>query len=198
MKRTIIFLFWALFLLVAACSSFRQKSLSSSDPESARQVYEIRQGTQKYLDIERARADGYLRTSGYIPNMGYQFANPKFFSTDGKYDLRRPPILLYDEREGNWELIGVGFGVGMDKNPKQVLPFRQAEYLKRASACHYTDGTTIPSDSIDGCPKEHPLTHTPMEWWHGNIWVMSAWVWYPNPNGVFSLYNPLLQIPIAP
>lgn len=190
-----LFLVSVLSLPFTGCSLFRQRPPVSADPESARQVYEIRQATEKYLDIERAQADGYFRASGYTPNMGYQFAHPKFFSG---FDLRRPPILLYDEHNGKWDLMGVVFVVGTDKNPKSALPFRGAEYLKRPMACQYTDGATLPSEKEEACPKEHPLTHAPLGLWRPDLWIMSAWVWYPNPNGVFSLYNPLLQASVGP
>ena len=187
-----IALLLALTLSLEGCSRFRRRPILSGDSRSAEQVYEIRQATRKYLDVERAEAEGYFRASGYIPNMGYQFANPRFFL---EFDLQRPPILLYDEHDGRWELTGAVFVVPYDKNPKSELPFKEAQYLKSPGACRYRDGTTLPGQNENGCPTEHPTTHAPLGLWHPDLWIMSAWVWYPNPNGVFSLYNPLLQAP---
>jgi hypothetical protein len=146
--------------------------------------------TEKYRDIEKAQADGYFRFTGYIPNMGYQFANPKLFSG---FDLRQPPILIYDERDGRYELTGVMFISGIDRSPGSVLPFKGAEFMKHPMMCHYQDGTNLNLEKAEHCPQEHPLTKAPLAFWHPDLWMMSAWVWYPNPNGLFSLYNPLLN-----
>lgn len=180
------------FVLIAGgCSFFGRRQASPADPQTARQVHEVRQATERYRDVQRAEADGYFRSSGYIPSVGYQFANPKFFSS---FDIRRPPILLYDERDGKMELTGVGFLTPFDKNPKSLLPFRNAEYMKHPAECHYKDGTVVDKAKEAECPKAHPITEAALGLWHPDLWVMSAWVWYPNPNGLFSLNNPLLNL----
>lgn len=178
-----------LTVLLAGCSSFGKRS-QTAGADAGRQVYEIRLATEKYRDIEKARADGYFRFTGYIPNLGYQLANPKLFSG---FDPRRPPILIYDEREGRWELIGVAFVAPIDRNPGKSLPFKEAEFMKHPTMCHYEDGTNLSASKEEQCPREHTLTKSPLVFWHPDLWVMSAWVWYPNPNGLFALYNPLLN-----
>lgn len=177
--------------LLGGCSSFRgRSSVPGVSPEAARQVYDIRMATEKYRDIEKAQADGYFRFTGYIPNIGYQFANPKLFSG---FDLKRPPILIYDERDGRYELTGVVFIAPINKSPGKVLPFKEAEFMKHPMMCHYQDGTNLNLEKEEQCPQEHPLTQSALVFWHPELWMMSAWVWYPNPNGLFSLYNPLLN-----
>jgi hypothetical protein len=193
MKKTVFIWITAggfLILLMGGCGFFSKRTLSA-DPESARQVNEIRLATEKYRDIDRAQADGYFRASGYIPNLGYQYANPKLFS---KFELQRPPILLYDDRDGQWDLTGVAYVAPFDKNPKTFLPFKKAEYKKQPMICRYLDGTSLEAPNMEACPKEHPITHAALGLWHPDIWIMSAWVWYPNPNGLFSLFNPLLTL----
>lgn len=184
-------LLFLLVFLLGGCALFGGRpSMPEVSQESARQVYEIRLATEKYRDIEKAEADGYFRFTGYIPNMGYQFANPKRFSG---FDLRRPPILIYDERDGRFDLTGVMFVGGLDRSPGSVLPFKGAEFMKHPMMCHYQDGTNLNLERAEQCPQEHPLTQAPLVFWHPDLWMMSAWVWYPNPNGLFSLYNPLLN-----
>ncbi|MFY9269287.1 MAG: hypothetical protein WAO55_06000, partial [Candidatus Manganitrophaceae bacterium] len=122
---------------------------------------------------------------------GYQFANPKRFS---RVDLRQPPILLYDEKEGRWDLTGVMFVAPFDQNPTKILSFEGAEYLKHPRMCHYQDGTNLNIEKEESCPAEHPITKEPLIFWHPDLWIMSAWVWYPNPNGLFALDNPLLRL----
>ncbi|MFQ5781040.1 MAG: hypothetical protein ACE5HN_09695, partial [Nitrospiria bacterium] len=59
--------------------------------------------------------------------------------------------------------------------------------------CRYQDGTGLFSKTSEACPKENPQTRSPLGFWHPDLWVMTAWVWYPNPNGLFSLFNPLIN-----
>ena len=179
-----------LAFLLGGCSSFGRHSMPGVSPETGRQVYEIRLATEKYRDLDKAQADGYFRFTGYVPNMGYQYANPKLFSG---FNLRQPPILNYDERDGRFELTGVMFISAIDRSPGSVLPFKGAEFMKHPMMCHYQDGTNLNLEKQEQCPAEHPLTKAALVFWHPDLWMMSAWIWYPNPNGLFSLYNPLLN-----
>jgi hypothetical protein len=180
-------------LFLIACTSFSKPN--PSDLGTAHQLFEIRQGTDRYLNIERARNDGYFKASGYIPHQGYQFINPRYLSF---FDLRRPPILLYDEHNGQWQLLGVMFTVPRTDNPARVLPFKHAEFLAHEAMCHYQDGTVIPAKEPEDCPKRQPLTQAEFGVWHPDLWLVSVWAWTPNPNGLFSLFNPLLEPPGRP
>jgi len=180
-------------LALASCASFSKPN--PADSETAWQIFEIRQGTYPYLNIERAKADGYFKASGYIPQQGYQFYNPRYLNF---FDLRRPPILLYSEHDGRWQLLGAMFAVPRESNPTRALPFKRAEFLKHPSMCHYQDGTTLPAKSADACLKEHPLTKAELQLWHPELWLGTVWAWMPNPNGLFALFNPILEPPQRP
>src|SRR2546428_9335433 len=75
-------------------------------------VAEVRQATARYLDIERARADGFVQISGMEPRHGYHFARVDAGAaivtalSGGGLDLTRPPMLLYVERGRVWQLAG--------------------------------------------------------------------------------------------
>src|SRR5690349_7980230 len=60
-----------------------------------------RQATAKYaMNLARAKKDGYRILTRMIPNMGYHFVNP---SVKG-FDIRKPPILVYEHRGNTWQL----------------------------------------------------------------------------------------------
>src|SRR5262245_65441637 len=68
-------------------------------------VAEVRQHTARYLDIARAREDGFVQISGMEPRHGYHFLNASspllsavHDAVSGDIDLARPPMLLYVER----------------------------------------------------------------------------------------------------
>src|SRR6476646_8841498 len=60
-----------------------------------------RQATAKYaMNLALAKKDGYRILTRMIPNMGYHFVNP---SVKG-FDVRKPPILVYEHRGSTWQL----------------------------------------------------------------------------------------------
>ena len=182
-----------LLLALSACYSFPKPN--PDDAETAWQIFEVRQGTFAYLKVERAKDDGYAKGSGYIPRQGYQYYNPRYLSV---FDLRHPPILLYDERDGRWQLLGAMYAVPRSSDPTRAIPFKRAEFLQHDAMCHYEDGTIILGKSPESCPKEHPLTRAAFEMWHPDLWLVAVWAWTPNSNGVFALFNPYLQAPVRP
>jgi hypothetical protein len=65
---------------------------SAQPDELSQQFNGVRAVTRKYRDLETARDDGYADISGYVPSMGFHFANevPPFGT-----DLDDPGVLVY-------------------------------------------------------------------------------------------------------
>ena len=53
------------------------------------------------------------------------------------------------------------------------------------------DGTYVPSETQDACPKTSPQTGAAFNFWHPLLITMHVWLWYPNPSGLFASTNPL-------
>lgn len=110
MKRVFVFATALLFASPAFTTiSAAPTAKKVSVPEvsvSAKLVARIRKATAKYLDVEKAEADGYIRISGMVPNMGYHFRNPKIRG----FDLEKPNLLLYIKQDGKFKLAGVEWG----------------------------------------------------------------------------------------
>ena len=73
------------------------RTAAGSGPESTlvKQLALARLATAKYAsDLQRAQADGYGIITKMIPNMGYHYMNP----TVKGFDVRKPPILVYEHR----------------------------------------------------------------------------------------------------
>jgi hypothetical protein len=51
----------------------------------------------------------------------------------------------------------------------------------------------VPSQSQDSCPKTAPGSGATFNFWHPNLTTMHAWLWYPNPTGIFASTNPLVR-----
>ncbi len=159
---------------------------------------EIRLATERYNDIDLARADGYVQTTNVVQNMGAHFNNYER-TIDGRLVLSEPEILMYDrDEDGAWRLIGVSF----------VLPYQLAGNTHPtgftgpldnwhmhyalctgaavASAAETDDGGFIQSGTTTaaGCAERG-----------GSFvdqygWMIHAWVHDDNPLGVFSMWNP--------
>jgi len=156
---------------------------------------EVRQATARYLDIERARADGFVQLSGMEPRHGYHFARVDAGSLlvaalgGGGLDLARPPMLLYVERAGVWQLAGVEYALPARPSTN---PFPGAEWHQHEASCHYRDFRELPGARASGCPPTHPESGAPFVQWHPTLAVVHVWAWYPNPDGPFAPENAYL------
>lgn len=150
------------------------------------QVALARMATAKYVsDLERAKADGYVIITKMIPNMGYHFLNPKVKG----FNVRKPAILVYEHQGTRWQLGAVEW-VYTAKPAKPPLP--GATFGTFGAACHYVDGTFVPSETQDACAKTSPQTGAKFAFWHPLLYTMHVWLWYPNPSGLFASLNPLV------
>jgi hypothetical protein len=156
---------------------------------------EVRQATVRYLDIERAKADGFVQVSGMEPRHGYHFARADAGSligaalAGGQLDLARPPMLIYVERGGAWQLAGVEYA--LPARPA-TNPFPGAEWHEHEASCHYRDFRERPGRRAAECPPTHPLSREPFVLWHPAFAVVHVWAWYPNPDGPFAATNAYL------
>ncbi|HLW60893.1 MAG TPA: hypothetical protein VKV57_13360 [bacterium] len=150
------------------------------------ELAQARVATAKYASgIERAKADGYTIITPMIPNMGYHFLNPKISS----FDVSKPPILVYVRKGEDWQLVAIEWV--WPKRPA-AAPLQGATYGSFGAACHYTDGSFIAAYAEATCVKRHPKTGAEFSFWHPPLVTFHVWIWYPNPNGLFGEYNPLL------
>jgi len=174
--------------------------LAAAAPADARTaeeiVAEVRAATARYLDIGRARDDGYVQTTAMEPRHGYHFSHLGLLTLGaagqlvaGGPDLRRPATLLYVERAGVWQLVGVEYAAFGEPAGS---PFPGARWHRHDASCHYRDYRERPSPSAGQCPARHPESGSEFVNWHPAFSVVHVWAWYPNPAGVFAEENPYL------
>ena len=132
----------------------------------------LRQATAKYHDLQTAIAAGYTvelpQTEAFgggtcIANGTEGAMGIHMLSPgriDGNLDATDPEVLLYERRnDGTLKLTGVEYVVAGDTQPEL---FRQQ--LADTNLGRYGD----------------PVT---------NVWTLHAWVWKPNPGGMFDAWN---------
>jgi len=168
----------------------RHSTSAAAGPASqklATQLAASRIATAKYVtDLARAKKDGYGVITQMMPDMGWHFLNPKIT----KFDLSKPPILVYGKRGATWQLVAFEW-VFPEKPKKPPLP--GATYGSFAAACHYKDGTFVANSTQDACAPKSPQSGAAFGFWHPDLVTMHVWAWYPNPDGVFAGKNPLMR-----
>src|SRR5260370_7891530 len=155
-------------------------------------VAEVRRATARYVDGGTARADGYLQASGMEARHGYHFVQPAAQArgvATGSLDRAAPPVLLYVERDGLWQLVGVEYALPSVPHD-DALP--GAVWHTHEASCHYRDFRELPAASARACPARHPASGEVFVGWHPALAVAHVWAWYPNPDGVFAEANPWL------
>ena len=187
-KRALVAMLAALAVALAAGVVATAKQSGDHSSGFTNQLASARLATAKYAtDLDQAKADGYQIITRDIPNMGWHFMNPKIQD----FDVRRPPILVYEKTSPTtWQLAALEWV--FPKKPAKS-PFPSARYGSFPAACHYADGTFVPTPSEDRCPKTSPDTGAVFGFWHPDLVTLHVWLWYPNPDGLFASYNPLVK-----
>jgi hypothetical protein len=172
---------------VVALAAATTASAAPKTSTLAQQLQLAHDSTAKYVDgLARAKADGYVILTKMIPDMGYHFVNPKVQG----FDIRRPPILVYEHSGSSWRLGALEWV--FPKKPA-TPPVPGAKYGAFPAACHYTDGTFVPAAVQTDCAATAPGSGAKFSSWHPALVTMHIWLWYPNPLGLFSGVNPLAR-----
>jgi hypothetical protein len=160
-------------------------------PSADEVLAEVRRATERYRDVAQARAEGYV-ASGMEPGHGHHFVNVQIqllAAASGTLDLARPPVLVYIERDGVWQLVGVEYVL---PSRPATDPFPGAEWHRHEASCHYRDDRELAAPRAADCPPRHPATGAAFVLWHPTFAVVHVWAWHPNPLGPFAPENPAL------
>jgi hypothetical protein len=176
-----------IMVLVVALAAAASASASPKTEKLAQQLRLAHDATAKYVDgLARAKGDGYTILTKMIPDMGYHFVNPKVQG----FDIRRPPILVYEHSGSSWRLGALEW---VFPTKPATAPVPGAKYGSFPAACHYSDGTYVPAAAQTDCAATAPGTGAKLSSWHPALVTMHIWLWYPNPLGMFSGVNPLAR-----
>jgi hypothetical protein len=165
-------------------------SMAASAGQSAGLTHalgQMRVATAKYAtNLKLAKKDGYGIITPAMPGMGYHYLNPNI--TD--FNVRKPPILVYEKTNSGYQLGALEW-IFPSMPTKATLP--HATYGYFPAACHYKDGTFTPADAQSDCAAKSPSSGSAFNFWHPPLYTMHVWIWYPNPDGLFSSTNPLVN-----
>ncbi|NCU06289.1 MAG: hypothetical protein GXC73_20230 [Chitinophagaceae bacterium] len=89
----------------------------------------------------------------------------KMDNLDATFDFRKPEILVYNKMEnGSMQLVAVEYAVPIPLSPNNA-------------PAGFTGNNDVWKYDTDF-----------------NLWLLHAWVWYHNPDGVFNPTNPLIHV----
>ncbi len=142
----------------ASMGSMMSRPLTAS---ARAQIAEAKRAAAQFDTPEKARVAGYRPLFGDVPLQGQHWVNRSLVMAD-RFDLDRPPVLMFIDERGVPMLIGVAYAYEIDQH-------------------------AAPPDAFDNIPiwHEHPLLAIP-----GHRLVMTH-VWFiPSPFGPFAHDNP--------
>ncbi len=140
------------------------------DPAMLAQVKGVKAATERFRDIEAAKAAGYVEQfpAGCIETpdgaQGYHWLNPTLVDT--KVDPLAPELVMYEpQADGSMKLIGVDY----------VVPFDQ--------------WTAAEPPTLFGMPlgRNEKLS----------VYAIHIWTERPNPSGTFAMFNPAVSCKYA-
>ncbi len=93
------------------------------EPAALVQLEEVRQASARYLDVDRAVADGYVDVGAFVPGMGWHYVNAN--RMDQRFDPKRPEILVYadDPCGGKRRLVAVEYAIPLPLSKKAPSGF---------------------------------------------------------------------------
>jgi hypothetical protein len=156
-----------------------------------RQLQQAREAAERYPTVAAARAAGYTPASFYAPGGGAHYVNMDFVM-DGRFDPRRPDLLMFDGHEPTDHIVGVMYWMyapdGVPAGKDVGFVGLSDMWHSHAKACRNAAGLTVPKGECDaGRGKLEDMSFGYMT----HAWVVpgceSDW-------GVFSEANPRLPI----
>jgi len=149
-----------------------------------RQLAAAKAATGKYRSLARARADGYFQFTQFIPGLGLHMANPRI--RDDMFDPTRPQLLLYmPKRSGGYRLAGIAYTFVHNSDiPPAGFAGGQDVWHFHTNLCFLPTGSVMLAPNRAACRARSGVFQKE------TAWLLHAWIWKTNPNGVFTEANP--------
>jgi hypothetical protein len=153
---------------VAAVESNVTNDYSGLTSQTMWELQQARAATARYRDIKNALKDEYADIAVDVEGMGHHFMKSSI--VDGVFDIRHPEILVYNKNEdGTQELVAVEYAVNLYADDAHTIKTPRPEGFT-GSADVWNDDSGFP------------------------FWLLHAWVWSYNPDGVFNWTNPTVHL----
>jgi hypothetical protein len=148
------------------------------------QLAASRAASAKYRDIAVAKAAGYFQVTQFIPGLGLHLVNLGI--SQERFDPAKPQILLYEPTgSGGFRLAGVGYAF------TAASPVPPVGFAGGTDVWHYHERLCfLPNGSVTITPDAASCHARSGVFQRRTAWLLHAWIWVQNPQGVFTEYNP--------
>jgi len=148
------------------------------------QLAAAKAATAKYRDVSAAKATGYRQVTQFIPGLGLHLVNLNI--PENVFDPSRPQILLYEpDGSGGLTLAGVAYRfVHTTDTPPEGFAGGSDVWHFHNNLCFLPGGSVTIAPTAAACAQRQGVFQAQTDW------LLHAWVWKTNPNGVFTEFNP--------
>lgn len=158
------------------------------DARVARLLGATKEASAAFLDRGAAIAAGYRRIGPDVPSMGEHWISPRLVVADF-FDVTRPALLTYIEVDGRPVLTGVVYAAALaiGESPPTIFG---------GDAVWHEHNGTLDEEAL--LPDHHTA---PSAAKGTRLAILHAWLWSPNPAGVFGTDNwtiPFLRLGLSP
>jgi hypothetical protein len=158
------------------------------DPQVAGLLEITRRSTEPFRDRGAAILAGYRRIGPDVPSMGEHWISPRIVVADS-FDVAHPALLTYIKVDGKPVLTGVVYAVplAVGQAPPQMFG---------PDALWHEHNGTLDEEAL--LPDHHTK---PSEAKSTRLAILHAWLWSPNPGGIFATENwtiPFLRLGLHP
>lgn len=146
-----------------------------------------RAGTERYRDQAMAVLDGYRRIGSDFPGMGEHWIRMALVF-DGRIDAGQPEVLTYADVGGTPRLLGVAYAV-------PLLAGEQPPAHPVGRDAWHDHSRTLDDETV------LPMHHMPGAGEGARVAMLHAWIWSPNPAGMFAADNwaiPYIRLGLTP
>ncbi|MGH7649385.1 MAG: hypothetical protein ACREND_14810 [Gemmatimonadaceae bacterium] len=179
---------WSVIVLAAVCArpgllraqhamvQASEPSATAIDTGVTAFVARARSATARYRDLRRAVADGYRPIGGDFPGMGQHWIQITTLFAD-RFRVQDPPVLEYATIGGQATLVGVAYALPLlagEDAPAFPVPHAWHEHTR--TVAEETDLFT-----------QVMASHGSMG--DARLAMLHAWIWLPNPEGMFRSDN---------
>jgi hypothetical protein len=153
----------------------------------AQQLDAAKAATEKYRDIDVARRDGFVQVTQFIPGLGLHMA--RIGLLDRPFDPAEPALLLYMPDGANgMRLAGVAYDLPHTTDtPPEGFAGGSDVWHFHTSLCFLLNGTVTIAPDEGACSQLSGIFQAETGW------LLHAWLFVENPDGVFVEQNPAVS-----
>jgi hypothetical protein len=159
------------------------------------EIETARQTALKYPTAQDAMDAGWRRVTGYVPGIAAHYMN--FGLVDGKFELEKPEMILYDGGGPEAKVVGLSYYVVLEgeAEPTQGFTGENDHYHRHIGLCVNASGVIGDSKTTE----EECAARGGRKQGGGAGWMSHAWVvpGCESPWGIFSGANPVLDLELS-